>query len=170
MHKLFNILVALFVFVSILMSCQKIESYSEVPNIEFDSYRVFDTVRSSDFKQRIITIKFKFVDGDGDLGYRQGLDDSATSTNLFFKRFENRNGIMMNVDSLLAKPTQFTIRYDDAMAREGQNKTLKGSIKVDLDELLIKYDTIRYEFYIKDRAGNFSNIVSTPEITGLKKP
>jgi hypothetical protein len=51
------------------------------------------------------------------------------------------------------------------MERLGQNKILKGSISVTF--LYLSYsphDTIRYDFYIKDRALNVSNVASTNEI------
>ena len=59
-------------------------------------------------------------------------------------------------------PSSYRIPY---MEREGQNKILKGTI--DVTFLYLFYnpaDTIKYDFYIKDRALNESNIVSTNEI------
>ena len=57
------------------------------------------------------------------------------------------------------KPTGFRIPY---MERLGQNKILKGNISVIFFYLFYtEEDTIRYDFYVKDRAGNLSNSVST---------
>ncbi len=51
------------------------------------------------------------------------------------------------------------------MERLGQNKILKGEIAVTLLYLFYsENDTIRYDFYIKDRSGNSSNTASTCEI------
>jgi hypothetical protein len=48
------------------------------------------------------------------------------------------------------------------MERTGQNKILKGDISVIFFYLFYtQEDTIRYDFYIKDRAGNSSNSAST---------
>lgn len=145
------------------LSCEETESYSEIPEIAFTKYRVYDTSYSSGFNQRNVAIYFTFVDGDGDIG-----DTTQGRNNLIFSRFEQRNGEFINVDTLLADTIQFRIPFDQVMLREGQNKTIKGSVKVDLSELIINYDTIKYEFYIKDRAGNKSNVTSTTPITGLK--
>jgi hypothetical protein len=51
------------------------------------------------------------------------------------------------------------------MERTGQNKILKGDISVIFMYLFFsEEDTIRYDFYIKDRAENLSNTVSTSVI------
>ena len=45
------------------------------------------------------------------------------------------------------------------MERLGQNKILKGTISVTfLYRLILPADTIKYDFYIKDRAYNVSNV------------
>jgi hypothetical protein len=57
------------------------------------------------------------------------------------------------------KPTGYRIPY---MERTGQNKILKGNISVIFMYLFYsEEDSIRYDFYIKDRAENLSNTVST---------
>ncbi len=60
------------------------------------------------------------------------------------------------------KPSPYRIPY---MERLGQNKILKGTISVTF--LYFFYnatDTIRYDFYLTDRALNESNTESTSEI------
>jgi hypothetical protein len=62
----------------------------------------------------------------------------------------------------LLKPSSYRIPY---MERLGQNKILKGTISVTFLYLFYSpSDTIRYDFYIKDRAQNVSNVASTNEI------
>lgn len=169
MKKLFGFILFLGVTVVTFFSCEKPESYSDVPEIEFLNYRVYDTTKSG-FNQRQIAISFKFTDGNGDIGYREGLDDSTQKDNLFFSKYAQINGSYVNIDSLLVAPNIFSLPYDDLMERNGQNKTMKGTIKIDLQELLVVYDSIKYDFYIVDRAGNKSNVTSTTEIVGLKSP
>ena len=48
--------------------------------------------------------------------------------------------------------------------REGQNKTLSGEIKVDIQYLVIQYDTLKYTFFLMDRAFHRSNVDTTTEI------
>jgi hypothetical protein len=51
------------------------------------------------------------------------------------------------------------------MERLGQNKILKGTISVTMIyQSYAAGDTIKYDFYITDRALNESNMVSTNEI------
>ena len=60
------------------------------------------------------------------------------------------------------KPSSYRIPY---MERLGQDKILKGTISVTFLYLFYSpSDTIRYDFYIKDRAENVSNVASTSEI------
>jgi len=51
------------------------------------------------------------------------------------------------------------------MERLGQNKILKGTISVTfIYQTYLPTDTIKYDFYVKDRAENESNVASTSEI------
>jgi hypothetical protein len=51
------------------------------------------------------------------------------------------------------------------MVRQGQDKILRGTINVTFLYLFYSTsDTIRYDFYIKDRALHSSNVDSTSEI------
>jgi hypothetical protein len=168
MKKILNFILFIIIGVMAFLSCEKAESYSEIPYIEFTSYRVYDTAFSSGFFQRNVAVNFSFVDGDGDIGYNKELTGDSAKNNLFFSRYEQRNGEFINVDSLLVDSIRYSIPYAEVMSREGQNKTIKGSIKVDVSELVINYDTIKYDFYIIDRAGNKSNITTTTPIVGLK--
>jgi hypothetical protein len=158
-------------FASSFLSCEKPESYSEVPEISFKSTRVFDSIISIGEKDtiRMVEIKFNFVDGDGDFGYDpQVPSDTIYKNNVVFGKYEKRNNVFVNVDSLLQDSTVFSIPNDDAFVRDGQNKTLKGYFKIHLNELVNKYDTIKYSIFIRDRARHKSNIIETSEITGIK--
>jgi hypothetical protein len=60
---------------------------------------------------------------------------------------------------------EYFISKHEQLNRVGQNKTVKGEIKVQIYYFLAPpYDTIRYDFYIVDRNGNKSNIESTTDI------
>jgi hypothetical protein len=50
------------------------------------------------------------------------------------------------------------------MERPGVNKILKGTISVSIFYFLPPTDTIKYDFYITDRALNISNVASTSEV------
>ena len=147
----------------VLDSCRKIEQIPAVPHIEFTSFTIFDTTDILGNNSKGGRLKFHFEDGDGDLGLNSPSVNLTDSTNLFFSLFRKKGGIMLPApDNDPLKPSSYRIPY---MERLGQNKILKGTISVTFLYLFYSPgDTIRYDFYIKDRALNESNVVSTSEI------
>jgi len=145
-------------------ACKKIEQLPDIPYIEYTSFAVFDTTDILGNNAKGGRLKFTFQDGDGDLGLEAPSEEQTDTTNLFFSLFRKTDGVMEPApgnDPL--KPSSYRIPYMD---REGQNKILKGTITITfLYMLYSESDTIRYDFYIKDRAGNESNIASTSEIS-----
>jgi hypothetical protein len=102
----------------------------------------------------------------GDIGFYASPDSlNAPDTvkyNLFLTLHEMVNGVYREVDtSELGSPPYYRIPPLD---REGQNKTLKGEISVDIEYFTIDYDTLRYSFYLFDRAYHRSNVDTTDEI------
>lgn len=158
------------VFVSALLfflaSCRKIEQLPATPRIEFTSFKIFDTTDILGNKAKGGRLKFYFEDGDGDLGLAEPLDAQTDTTNLFFTLFRETNGTMVPApDNDPLKPSSYRIPFMD---RQGQNKILKGSISVTFYYLFYSPSDsaiIRYDFYVKDRALNESNTVSTSEIS-----
>lgn len=155
------IIVSLF----ILGSCHKVEQLSAVPHIEYTSFTIFDTTDILGNTSKGGRLKFHFEDGDGDLGLNapSQSDTLADSANLFFTLFRKEGGVMVAApDNDPIKPSSYRIPY---MERLGQDKILKGTISVTFLYLFYSpSDTIRYDFYIKDRAENVSNVASTSEI------
>jgi len=160
----FNInIIILICFTAILGSCGKIEQLPAVPRIEFRDFTVFDTVDILGNHSKAARLLFYFEDGDGDLGLNQPTNGASDTINLFLSLYRKTNGIMTPAttnDPLI--PSGYRIPY---MERLGQNKILKGTITVSMIySLYSRTDTIMYDFKIKDRAGNESNVVSTCEI------
>jgi hypothetical protein len=156
-------LLIIFSSILVLNSCKKVEQLSAVPQIEFTSFTIFDTTDILGNHSKGGRLKFKFQDGDGDLGLDAPTQGQVDSTNLFFTLFRKVGGVMVPAaanDPLT--PSAYRIPY---MERLGQNKILKGSISVIFMYLFYSpSDTISYDFYIKDRALNSSNVASTSEI------
>jgi hypothetical protein len=144
----------------ILASCAKVEVLPVVPSIGFTEFSIYDT---TDLLGNIVkggTLTFTFQDGDGDIGLKQPSATQPDSINLFLTLYREKNGVLSQApDNDPLKPTGFRIPYMD---RPGQNKVLKGTIEVDFTYLFYNEDdTIKYDFYLKDRAGHFSNQDST---------
>jgi hypothetical protein len=144
-------------------SCRKIEQLSPVPHIEFTSFAVFDTIDILGNSAKGGRLKFYFEDGDGNIGLKSPSVFQLDTTNMFFTLFRKTGGTMEPVpDDDPIKPSPYRIPY---MERLGLNKILKGTISVTFLYLFYSPgDTIRYDFYIKDRAVNKSNVESTSEI------
>jgi hypothetical protein len=149
-----------------MCSCRKIEQLSAVPHIEFRSFAVFDSIDPLGNFVKGGRLKFYFEDGDGDLGLKSPIPGQVDTVNLFFTSFRKIGGSMEQITNPMDPISAFRYRIP-YMERLGQNKILKGTITV---AFLYQFyepkdsNVIRYDFYIKDRALNESNVVSTSEI------
>jgi hypothetical protein len=155
----------------IAYGCIKVEPVSIVPHITFKGFKLFEAIDTS-LGNHILrgVLEFSFIDGDADIGMDGAIDtadiNSENNYNLFFIPYQKigSNYYPIELDTLLPKP-YYRIDHNIKMDRVGQNKTLKGTISVNIDYYLVpQYDTIRYDFYILDRAKNKSNIESTTDI------
>ena len=148
----------------VLYSCRKIQQIPAAPHIEYTSFTILDTTDILGNNSKGGKLRFSFEDGDGDLGLNSPSGGATDSTNLFLTLYRKKAGTMVLVTGLdpLLPYAAYRIPY---MERLGQNKILKGTISVTfIYQSFSPGDTIRYDFYIKDRALNESNVVSTNEI------
>jgi hypothetical protein len=147
----------------ILYSCHKSGQMSVVPHIEYTSFTVFDTSDILGNTSKGGRLKFHFEDGDGDMGLDAPSESQTDSTDLFFTLYRKIGGVMVKApDNDPLKPSAYRIPY---LEKVGQNKMMTGTISVTFLYLFYSpTDTIRYDFYIEDRALNVSNVASTGEI------
>jgi hypothetical protein len=141
-------------------ACEKPKSYPPVPEIGYESYSVKDGRDTLDNKVRVLDVKISFADGDGDLF------SSDTTKNLFLTFYKRINGVFTEIPSAdFYPPPWFSLPYDASVMDKsnGQNKTQKGDIEF---KYLFYYpliaDTIELDLYVKDMAGNKSNILKIP--------
>jgi len=154
--KLFKIISFLFLGL-FAISCFRIEEYPPEPQIELIEFVFVDTVDGMENGNRVFngTLRFSFIDGDGDIGF----DTTSPQQNtIFLEKYKYNNGVLSIVD-LNIDPHYYVPYFNP----EGPNKTLKGEMIIyDIDEYPpFDGDTILYKFFIVDRAGNVSNIEST---------
>jgi len=164
MRSIYSLVIVLIAIIA-MGSCRKIEHLSPIPYIEFTNFTVFDTIDPLGNNGKGGRLNFYFEDGDGDLGLDEPSEFQPDTANMFLSLFRKVDGEMVSVsdknDPLLPYAA-YRIPY---MERLGQNKILKGTITVTfLYQDFSASDTIRYDFYIKDRAMNESNLSSTSEI------
>ena len=160
MNKTF-IYIIILVLVAIPFSCQKIETLPPEPSIEFRSFSMFDSVDILGNRQRAGVLEFYFEDGDGDIGIKQTIPEypEADTANLILYQFNKSSGIYPELP-------EDTLRYRvPYIERVGQYQLIKGTIEITI--LYIGFDeqdTIRYDFFLKDRAGNISNTSTSCDI------
>lgn len=140
--------------------CEEIKSYPEIPTVKYVPPFGIDTA-TDDLGNEIVIgkLKFDFTDGDGDLGLEQPESDTLADSliyNLYLNVFEKNDTGFAYVEDI--SNLNFRIPY---IEREGQNKTLIGTVTIDLEYKTFEYDTIFYTFYIVDRQMNRSNVDST---------
>jgi hypothetical protein len=151
---------ALILAIAGLVSCDPIEKLPPEPSIKFTSFQVFDTTDDLGNDIKGGRLKFYFEDGDGDIGLKAPGNGVIDTVNLFFSLFRKTpSGFIPAPPDDILKPSGYRIPY---MERTGQNKILKGTISVTLLYLFYQdTDTIRYDFYITDRALHESNTATT---------
>lgn len=141
-------------------SCIKAPEFADVPKIEFVGMSK-DTMLQGLNQEDSITVTFHFEDGDGDIGRMTDSPDN----NVFF--IDTRTGQLDNAFGIPFVPPQ------------GSSNGIEGDVHIKVYSTCCilplgdpcqpstqhPYDQISYEIYIRDRAGNMSNVIETPVIT-----
>lgn len=190
-----NIFGALFICLSIVLynSCEKPKSYSPIPEISLKDYQLIDSgLLSTNYngiqdttKFRCLVVRLNFADGDGNISKTGDREltkifpdtvakDTSTYSKFYYKYYEKKQGVYFEVpDSALLTPPYNEIPYKPVMDRDGQNKTQKGEIQINLRFFYgfskISYDTLRVDFYLTDVLWNKSNVVTISDIPLSKK-
>ena len=129
----------------VLFSCKKEEEVSVIPIIDFES--ISPNTAQEYIDDIIITISY--TDGDGDLG-----ENNPDINNLFVE--DNRNGI------------EYKFRIPE-LSPSGSTITIEGNFNIKINGSGITNSStsqqVNYAIYVKDRAGNKSNIITTSSIT-----
>ena len=162
MKKLFF----LFLILSFLSSCKKPEKYSTTPKITFVSIPVKDTVDQLGNHIKRCVLTFSLIDGDGDIGFEDGDTiapyqiGSAYYYNVLINMYKIVDGNTLPVDTPeIGTPFRFRTKHIEPI---GQDKTLKCTIYVNLDfDIPSSWDTVRFDFFMYDRALHKSNTAST---------
>jgi hypothetical protein len=146
---------------ALFAACEPLEKVSEIPEIQFKSFIMYE-IDTFDSRIKMGELIFSFIDGNADIGIIQGRSDDTL--NFFLLPFQKLKGVYDSIDAD-TYGREYSILNDEKLVRTGQNKTIKGEIKLQVFYFTDPpYDTIRYDFYILDRAGNKSNVESTSDI------
>ena len=152
----------LFLSIAMMIACTKPPDYSDTPEIQFVGFSKSvlkqGFSRNDDFTQMIVS----FTDGDGDLGgdtiSTVYFDDLRTPGEDFLEFGaplipEQGTGNGISGEFIILLPTTCCIHPDPDLAQDGCNADFAGTG--------ITRDTVIYEVYILDRAGNKSNVIKT---------
>lgn len=172
MNRRTNILAALLIAVIIATAnCGDLETYSEIPEVEFVQVFLADTTDELGNKVKQQDIIIKVTDGDGNLGLNRDeeyirLDSNSQekpdTCNLFLKTLKKTaDGNYENIPNI--PEASYRIPYKQPI---GQNKYLRAEITIykTTAQNYIDFDTVRYEIYVRDRVLNTSNIAISCDI------
>ena len=134
-----------YILIVLLFSCKKDNTLSVVPTIEFQS---ISPLTAKEYIVDII-ITISYADEDGDLG-----ENNPDVHNLFVQ--DNRNDI------------EYKYRIPE-LSPSGSVISIEGTFTIKINGTGITDESssqqVNYTIYVKDRAGNSSNTVSTSSIT-----
>lgn len=166
MRTIFKLTILLY-FISILFSaCREKEEYPPVPQLEFLSFTSFRTLDDID---SLGILLISYTDGDGDLG----VVPWDTNSNFFVSYYVMDNGELKigtryNPTTGEIDTINFNARIP-ILAPPDYSGWIKGQIEDTIKPLSDPtsqkaFDTIMFEAWVIDRAGNLSNVVQTPLI------
>jgi len=108
-----------------------------------------------------------YIDDGSDIFY---ITKNPNYNNIFVNFYVKKNGEFVLFDWVLWNPPNCGESYHGRfpiLNESGQNRPLEGSLKYEMAgvgfEVIFKFDTLKLEIQIQDRALNKSNIVETPE-------
>jgi hypothetical protein len=133
----------------ILIACSKGTKYSKIPKISF--YSLSDSILKASTAKKVY-ITFDFKDGNGDIGFK--------TANLFL------------IDSRKPSDTQKYLipeipsKFDPSNGLEGliQLETNGAFLSLRDDTIHKKRDTLVWSLFMKDQAGNQSNVIETNRV------
>jgi len=147
----------------IFVSCHEITQYSEIPAIVYKSHVARDSFDLLGNSTKYVELTFSIIDGDGDFGLADEDTlppyDTIYNFNFFPSLFAKTDTGFVKVD--IAYPN-FRIPFVEVE----NHKAYKADIIIEMEYIsaLLMSDTIKYDFYVVDKALNESNIATTPEI------
>jgi hypothetical protein len=155
--------ILLVVAILLVWACSKPPQYPDEPVIEFINLSK-DTLSQSDLNTDSLFVRISYTDGDGDLGF----SDKDTSQSIFI--IDTRSGFIQDRFKIPQIPDQGT-----ANGIFGEMRILlfttccifPQGIPPCSSPRQFPTDTVVYEIYIVDRAGNESNRIQTTPITLL---
>lgn len=137
-------------------SCVKKKSYPTIPEIEYKDFYIFEGDSAA--------IEIKFKDGDGDIGVEA--EDSTRSLYYTYYYFDT---ITQKYSGFYSNDLNDTVRIGYVLKSPTdayKGKPISGEINVRMQQYRHskKIKKLKYTVFLIDKAGNKSNVVTSPEI------
>lgn len=146
------------IFSILIISCNKLEEYDNRPIITESSY---DLLKNASGKDTALVLKFTFTDGDGDVGLSDADTIAPNNTNVKIDYLEKLDGVFSKI---LIPGTTDTLNFNSRIKKFGSNNPTKAQVEVKVNIQVVLADTVRFDYYIVDKALNRSNKVTTGPI------
>ncbi len=153
---IFNYTLLVIIVSLALLSCVKKTTYNTVPEIEYKAF--YPYVGDS------ALIQIKFTDGDGDIGVSESDSTRTIWINYYYKdTVTNKYRAYYNNFTSDSLKTGYVVKAPD---NSYKGKPISGEVLITLQQFRHskKIKDLKYVIYLFDKAGNKSNVVTTPAI------
>jgi len=154
------------------LSCEGPEKLSEIPELALISLTVTPGIDNPELGNPVLMadIETSIKDGDADIYFQTG--DTITP-GIYLQYYAKEAGgyapfamaDTLNYIKIYNNPAN--PKHQRVFEKQRLNTNLEGILIVQLlfnENLYSKYDTVRIDMYLKDRKGNVSNTITTPDI------
>ena len=141
-------------------ACNKVPLYPDEPILTDGS---FELLKNSIGQDTAVLIKFKFTDGDGDLGLTAADTIPHYDKNLFVAYFQKVDG---KFEKIVLPGSTDTLNFNSRIRDyniTGANAA-QAEVSLNINISVVLADTILFEYYLRDKARNISNKLSTGPI------
>jgi hypothetical protein len=141
-------------------ACNKVPLYPDEPILTDGS---FELLKNSIGQDTAVLIKFKFTDGDGDLGLTAADTIPPYDKNLFVAYFQKVDG---KFEKIVLPGSTDTLNFNSRIRDyniTGANAA-QAEVSLNINISVVLADTILFEYYLRDKARNISNKLSTGPI------
>jgi hypothetical protein len=152
--------IALISIAMLQAACNKVPLYPDEPILTDGS---FELLKNSIGQDTAVLIKFKFTDGDGDLGLTAADTIPPYDKNLFVAYFQKVDG---KFEKIVLPGTTDTLNFNSRIRDyniTGANAA-QAEVSLNINISVVLADTILFEYYLRDKARNISNKLSTGPI------
>ncbi len=152
--------IALISIAMLQAACNKVPLYPDEPILTEGS---FELLKNSIGQDTAVLIKFKFTDGDGDLGLTAADTIPPYDKNLFVAYFQKVDG---KFEKIVLPGTTDTLNFNSRIRDyniTGANAA-QAEVALNINISVVLADTIMFEYYLRDKARNISNKLSTGPI------